>query len=142
MSVLSPLQNKYLQHFVTGLAIGIGIAAFSHSFFFFKDILEDDPMFEGRSSDVDLKFLRFVTIGRKLNITALIKNNTNQHLRSVDIIAELYDEIGIFGTCRWHYLDISPAEERQVSIKCLNFEPDKIPQNTAVKLRVGYVDLE
>lgn len=142
MSVLSQMANKYLQHFVTGLAIGIGFAAFSEAFLFIKENVEKDPMFEGNPSDVDLNFLRFVETGKRVNVIVLLKNKTNQNIDSVNVTAELYDDVGIFGTCRWHYLDFFPKEERQISISCLNFESGNIPKNTKVKLRAGYVDLK
>ncbi len=136
--------NKYLESLVTGLAIGTSLGIFVVLAVFMRERMDDrspddETEFIDRSSAVFVQE-RVLTDNEYVTVTGFITNESDKTIHSAWVTANLYDSIGIIGSCDDRVKGLVSKESRPVAIKCYAFKSANVPSDLEARSFVSMVE--
>jgi hypothetical protein len=136
--------NKYIGSILSGLAIGTSLGVFVVFAIYLRHSLEYPDISENtefvESSTVDFIFERIVTNHEYITIAGVARNKSDRRISETWVSANLFDSIGLFGSCQDRLNGLEPMEERPFALRCYAFKSEDAPKELSVTTKISSVE--
>ena len=136
--------NRYIESILTGLAIGASLGICVIITVYLKHNLEHPDISENtefvENSTVVFIFERIVTNHEYITIAGMAKNKSDRRISETWVSANLFDSIGLFGSCQDRMKGLEPMEERAFALRCYAFKSEDAPKELSVTTKISSVE--